>query len=49
MTSSRVGRGLRLHLALMYGFLFLPIVVLVALSFNRSGLPTSWGGFSTKW
>jgi spermidine/putrescine transport system permease protein len=42
-------RGLRLHLALVYAFLFLPIVVLVILSFNRSGLPTSWGGFSTKW
>jgi spermidine/putrescine transport system permease protein len=44
-----VSRWLRLHLALMYAFLFLPILVLVALSFNASGLPTSWGGFSTKW
>lgn len=34
---------------MVYAFLFLPIVVLVVLSFNRSGLPTSWGGFSTKW
>jgi spermidine/putrescine transport system permease protein len=33
----------------MYCFLFLPIAVLVVLSFNRSGLPTTWGGFSTKW
>lgn len=49
MTSSPIGRGLRLHLVLMYGFLFLPIAVLVVLSFNRSGLPTTWGGFSTKW
>jgi spermidine/putrescine transport system permease protein len=40
---------LRLHLALVYAFLFLPIAVLVVLSFNRSGLPTTWGGFSTKW
>ena len=30
-------------------FLYLPIAVLVGLSFNESGLPTSWGGFSTKW
>lgn len=30
-------------------FLYLPIVVLVGLSFNESGLPTAWGGFSTKW
>lgn len=44
-----ISRPLRLHLALMYAFLFLPIAVLVVLSFNRSGLPTSWGGFSTEW
>ena len=30
-------------------FLYLPIAVLVGLSFNESGLPTAWGGFSTKW
>jgi spermidine/putrescine transport system permease protein len=30
-------------------FLYLPILVLVGLSFNESGLPTAWGGFSTKW
>lgn len=30
-------------------FLYLPIVVLVGLSFNESGLPTSWSGFSTEW
>ncbi|HEY8588255.1 MAG TPA: ABC transporter permease [Naasia sp.] len=30
-------------------FLYLPIVVLVVLSFNASGLPTSWGGFTTGW
>lgn len=40
---------LRLHLAAVYVFLFLPIAVLVVLSFNRSGLPTSWGGFTTEW
>lgn len=34
---------------LVYAFLYLPIVVLVALSFNRSGSPTFWGGFSTEW
>lgn len=44
-----MNRWLRLHLGAMYAFLFLPILVLVALSFNESGLPTSWGGFSTKW
>jgi spermidine/putrescine transport system permease protein len=36
-------------LATVYAFLYVPILVLVGLSFNASGLPTSWGGFSTKW
>lgn len=30
-------------------FLYLPILILVVLSFNASGLPTAWGGFSTQW
>jgi spermidine/putrescine transport system permease protein len=34
---------------LTVGFLYLPIAVLVVLSFNASGLPTSWGGFTTGW
>lgn len=44
-----MSRWLKLHMVLTYAFLFVPILVLVGLSFNRSGLPTSWGGFSTKW
>ncbi|HUF97635.1 MAG TPA: ABC transporter permease [Ilumatobacter sp.] len=44
-----VGAWGRVHLALTYAFLYLPILVLVGLSFNRSGLATTWGGFSTKW
>ena len=39
----------RLTLVLVFGFLYLPISVLVLLSFNASGLPTTWSGFSTKW
>ncbi|CAN7372532.1 ABC transporter permease [Rhizobium sp. LjRoot30] len=39
----------RLILLLLFGFLYLPIAVLVLLSFNDSGLPTSWSGFSTRW
>jgi putrescine transport system permease protein len=31
------------------GFLYLPIAVLVAYSFNGSRLVTIWGGFSTRW
>jgi ABC-type spermidine/putrescine transport system permease subunit II len=33
----------------LFAFLYLPIVTLVVLSFNRSGLPTSWGGLSLDW
>lgn len=39
----------RIVLLLVFGFLYLPIAVLVLLSFNASGLPTSWSGFSTRW
>lgn len=45
--SSRAALGV--VFAGVLAFLYLPIVVLVALSFNRSGLPTAWGGFSTTW
>ncbi len=37
------------HLWLVYAFLYVPILVLILLSFNKSGLPTSWSGFSLKW
>ncbi|QMV62134.1 ABC transporter permease [Pseudomonas berkeleyensis] len=37
------------HLWLVYAFLYVPILVLIALSFNASGLPTAWGGASFKW
>lgn len=40
------GRGI---LFLVFGFLYLPIAVLVLLSFNESGLPTTWSGFSLRW
>jgi putrescine transport system permease protein len=36
-------------LGLGFGFLYLPIAVLVAYSFNASRLVTIWGGFSTRW
>jgi spermidine/putrescine transport system permease protein len=42
-------RALGGHAALVYLFLYGPIAVLVVLSFNESGLPTAWTGFSTKW
>jgi spermidine/putrescine transport system permease protein len=36
-------------MGLLFAFLYLPIVVLIVLSFNASGLPTAWGGFSLEW
>mgnify|MGYP001147292218 CR=1 FL=1 len=32
-----------------FAFLYLPILVLMAYSFNDSRLATVWGGFSTRW
>lgn len=40
---------LNAHLALVYVFLYVPILVLIVLSFNKSGLPTAWTGFSAEW
>ena len=36
-------------LALGFGFLYLPIVILVIYSFNASRLVTVWGGWSLRW
>ncbi len=36
-------------LALGFGLLYLPIVLVVIFSFNASRLVTVWGGFSTQW
>ena len=36
-------------LVAVFAFLYVPIAVLVALSFNEGGLPTVWSGFSLKW
>lgn len=50
MGVSRAGRRLlRVEFALLLGFLYLPISVVVAMSFNASGLPTAWTGFSLAW
>ena len=40
---------LRLPLIVTLVFLYVPIVVLVIMSFNASKLPFVWGGFSLKW
>jgi len=36
-------------LALGFGFLYLPIALLIAYSFNASRLVAVWGGWSTRW
>lgn len=50
MPSWALGRRLmRVEFALVVGFLYLPIAVVVGLSFNASGQPTAWTGFSLDW
>ncbi len=44
-----MSRGLQIHLGTVFAFLYIPIAVLMVLSFNKAGLPTAWGGFSTEW
>ncbi len=39
----------RLYMAIIFLFLYLPILVLVVLSFNNSKSRVAWGGFTTKW
>lgn len=49
MHSATAFRLLLLVLGLVFAFLYVPISVLVGLSFNDGGLPTAWTGFSTRW
>ena len=44
-----MSRLLKAHLGATFAFLYIPIAVLIALSFNRAGLPTAWSGFSLEW
>lgn len=39
----------RIYLGLIFLFLYLPIVVLIVLSFNDSKTRVQWGGFTFKW
>ncbi|MEW5736883.1 MAG: spermidine/putrescine ABC transporter permease PotC [Thermodesulfobacteriota bacterium] len=39
----------RAYMAFIYAFLYVPIVVLVVLSFNQSKFSTHWAGFTTGW
>jgi putrescine transport system permease protein len=48
--SGRAATAYRLAaLGLGFGFLYLPIAVLIAYSFNHSRLVTIWGGLSARW
>ena len=42
-------RALLLLAALIYAFLYAPILVLIAFSFNSSRSTQVWTGFSTQW
>jgi spermidine/putrescine transport system permease protein len=44
-----MSRLLKAHLGATFAFLYIPIAVLIVLSFNRAGLPTAWSGFSLEW
>lgn len=44
-----LARGLRGWTALVLFFLHLPVLVLVASSFNASRLSSAWGGFTWRW
>lgn len=39
----------RIYLAIIFLFLYLPILVLIVLSFNNSKSRVIWGGFTLKW
>jgi putrescine transport system permease protein len=49
VTGRRVTAFRLAALGLGFGFLYLPIAVLIAYSFNGSRLVTVWAGFSTRW
>ena len=49
LQSPTARRLLRGHLGLVYVFLYLPILIVMVLSFNESRLATLWSGFSTRW
>lgn len=56
LRSYKSGRGISIgsiatkgYLGLIYALLYLPIIVLVVMSFNKSKTGYNWGGFSFKW
>lgn len=50
MNLSHQGKAVsRLWMALVFAFLYLPIVSLIVYSFTESSMPNVWGGFSLRW
>jgi spermidine/putrescine transport system permease protein len=47
--SGAVEVWLRAHTAIVYAFLYLPIVIVVIYSFNENRLATIWTGFTLDW
>ena len=37
------------YIIIMLAFLYIPIMVMIALSFNQSAISSVWGGFSLDW
>ena len=49
MKVQRLGTFSISSLVIGFGFLYIPMLILVIYSFNSSRLVTVWAGFSTKW
>jgi len=45
----RLSRSIFSILIFGYAFLYIPLILVVAYSFNDSRIATIWGGFSTRW
>ena len=39
----------RVYMAAVFGFMYIPIAVLIAFSFNESKSRSVWAGFSLRW
>lgn len=49
MTGRRLPFAISATAVLTYGFMHLPLLVLIAFSFNRSRFGVQWGGFTLDW
>jgi len=49
MKAQRLGTFSISSLVIGFGFLYIPMLILIIYSFNASRLVTVWAGFSTKW